>query len=110
MNIHGTEKIQNDFQNGSFYRYLSINDIKYGGNGELIASLGWDPATGLGSFRKYIHISATTQSSKNSTTFNDTHSKYIETKKVTFDLNGSAKRLLTKKSTGSFAKKLILRS
>jgi hypothetical protein len=51
MSIYGMNKVQQDFQNGGFYRMLSYRDITTGKNG---AGVGWDAITGMGSFAQYL--------------------------------------------------------
>ena len=62
MNINGVTQVQNDFQNGGYYKSLSFHDIISGTNGGFNASSGWDPVTGMGSFENYFpgNINVTT--------------------------------------------------
>ena len=53
MQLNNITSIQNIFKNGSYYTSLSYNDITTGNNGGFNASLGWDPVTGLGSFKNF---------------------------------------------------------
>ncbi len=54
MSIYGINKVQQDFQNGGFYRMLSYRDITTGNNGAYSAGVGWDAVTGMGSFAQYL--------------------------------------------------------
>ena len=52
MNLYSIARVQNDFQNGGYYKTLSFRDVTSGNNG-YSASVGWDPVTGMGSFANY---------------------------------------------------------
>jgi hypothetical protein len=52
MNLYSIARVQNDFQNGGYYRTLAFRDVTTGNNG-YSASVGWDPVTGMGSFANY---------------------------------------------------------
>ncbi len=54
MSIYGINKVQQDFQNGGYYRMLSFRDIITGNNGEYSAGVGWDAVTGMGSLAQYL--------------------------------------------------------
>ncbi len=54
MSIYGINKVQQDFQNGGFYRMLSYRDITTGNNGAYSSGVGWDAVTGMGSFVNYL--------------------------------------------------------
>jgi len=54
MSIYGINKVQQDFQNGGYYRMLSFRDIRTGNNGAYSAGVGWDAVTGMGSFAQYL--------------------------------------------------------
>jgi kumamolisin len=47
MSIYGINKVQQDFQNGGYYRMLSFRDITTGNNGAYSAGVGWDALTGM---------------------------------------------------------------
>ena len=53
MNLNGVSQVQQDFQNGGYYKVLSFRDVTLGNNGGFTARQGWDAVTGLGSFSKY---------------------------------------------------------
>ena len=53
INLYGLEQVQNDFRNGGYYKAFSFYDITLGNNGEFFAQEGWDPVTGMGSFKNY---------------------------------------------------------
>ena len=65
MSIYGINKVQQDFQNGGYYRMLSFRDINMGNNGAYSAGVGWDAVTGIGSFAQYL--AQTTSSTRNPT-------------------------------------------
>jgi kumamolisin len=67
MSIYGINKVQQDFQNGGFYRMLSYRDINTGNNGAYSAGSGWDAVTGMGSFANYLAQSTSTTSNPTST-------------------------------------------
>ncbi len=70
MSIYGINKVQQDFQNGGYYRMLSFRDITTGNNGAYSAGVGWDAVTGMGSFANYL--AQTTSSSSNPTSTSST--------------------------------------
>jgi hypothetical protein len=100
MNIYGIDKIQKDFQNGSYYRALFLNDINSGINGEFSACLGWDPTTGLGSFSKYMYVASATQTSNTLTIIDDLFSKQFESNTISYEESRGARELLAKETTG----------
>ena len=58
MNLNGVTQIQNDLKNGGYYSALKFHDITLGNNGGYTAASGWDPVTGMASF-KPIYSSTT---------------------------------------------------
>ena len=50
MNLNGVNAIKDKFQKGGYYSALTFHDIDSGSNGDYIATTGWDPVTGMGSF------------------------------------------------------------
>ena len=53
MQLNGIASVQNNLKSGGFYTMLSYNDVNWGNNGGYSAVNGWDPVTGLGSFKRY---------------------------------------------------------
>jgi hypothetical protein len=60
MDLNGVTQIQSDFKNGGFYSALKFHDVTIGNNGGFQASSGWDPVTGLGSFKSDTSASSST--------------------------------------------------
>jgi hypothetical protein len=67
MSIYGLNKVQQDFQNGGYYRMVSFRDITTGNNGAYSAGVGWDAVTGMGSFAQYSTQSTSSTSNPTST-------------------------------------------
>jgi kumamolisin len=67
MSIYGINKVQQDFQNGGYYRIMSYRDITTGNNGAYSAGVGWDAQTGMGSFAKYLTQTTSTITTPTST-------------------------------------------
>lgn len=77
MAIYGVSKIQQDFQNGGYYRVLTFHDITSGNNGGYNAYVGWDPVTGLGSFAQYLSSTSTAARTTSVTTKSNLFIIYI---------------------------------
>ena len=77
MNLYSIARVQNDFQNGGYYKTLSFRDVTSGNNG-FSASVGWDPVTGMGSFANYTPSTniITTTTKSPFTPVSSTMSKY----------------------------------
>ena len=74
MSIYGINKVQQDFQNGGYYRMVSYRDITTGNNGAYSAGVGWDAVTGMGSFSQYLAQTTSTPIKSTSTSTTTTTS------------------------------------
>ena len=90
MSIYGINKVQQDFQNGGYYRMLSFRDIRTGNNGAYSAGVGWDAVTGMGSFAQYIAQTTTsTPTNPTSTSSTTTTSNSVSLGNIIFIIYNS---------------------
>jgi hypothetical protein len=84
MSIYGINKVQQDFQNGGYYRMVSFRDITSGNNGAYSASIGWDAVTGMGSFAQYLTPATSSTSNPTSTHTTTTTTKSVSLGNIIF--------------------------
>ena len=84
MSIYGINKVQQDFQNGGYYRMLSYRDITTGNNGAYSAGVGWDAVTGMGSFAQYLTQTTSTTSNPTSTSTTTTTANNVSLGNIVF--------------------------
>ncbi len=80
MSLYGINKVQQDFQNGGYYRILSYRDVTSGNNGGFSAGVGWDTVTGMGSFSHYLTPTTSTSIKPTSTSTTTTTTTKVSSK------------------------------